>query len=104
MKNAEFIEIVREQIQTCLDILDVKRDDYDGVEADRFNAFKRAAMLQNESPIRALGGMMAKHTTSIYDMIEGGQYSMEKWTEKITDHINYLLLLKALVKEESSNE
>ena len=40
--------------------------------------------------------MMAKHTTSVYDMVESGKpYSLELWDEKITDHINYLILLRA---------
>lgn len=29
-------------------------------------------------------------------------YSLDRWTEKITDSINYLLLLKALVEEEAN--
>jgi hypothetical protein len=49
---------------------------------------------------QALGGMMAKHTISIYDMIDtGNDYPMALWDEKITDHLNYLLLLKAVVSE-----
>jgi len=44
--------------------------------------------------------MMAKHTVSIYDMCGSGEiYDIAKWDEKITDHINYLLLLRALVED-----
>lgn len=43
---------------------------------------------------------MAKHTVSVYDMAESGQlYPIELWQEKITDHINYLFLLNAIVRE-----
>ena len=46
--------------------------------------------------------MMAKHTVSVYDMCESGeQYPVELWQEKITDSINYLLLLNAMVREDS---
>jgi hypothetical protein len=52
--------------------------------------------------------MMAKHTISIYDMCYGDRngktYSLELWDEKITDSINYLLLLKALVTEAKVHE
>lgn len=45
--------------------------------------------------------MMAKHTVSIYDMCNSGlKYPIELWNEKITDHINYLLLLRAIIEEE----
>ena len=33
---------------------------------------------------------------------DGRSYSLDRWTEKITDSINYLLLLKALVEEEAN--
>ena len=51
---------------------------------------------------KALAGMMVKHTVSIYDMINNPDttYDMDVWNEKITDHINYLLLLRAVVIEE----
>lgn len=104
MINAEFNKIVDNQLQTCRDILTIKRADYDGDEDDRFNAFKRAANLQNCTVKEALAGMMAKHTTSIYDMCESDEsYAKEKWIEKITDHINYLLLLRAIIEEETND-
>jgi hypothetical protein len=44
--------------------------------------------------------MMAKHTVSIYDMCNSGkEYSIDMWNEKITDSINYLLLLRALIED-----
>ena len=45
--------------------------------------------------------MMAKHIVSLYDMCfdDGGSYDMDTWEEKITDSLNYLFLLKAVVKE-----
>ena len=44
--------------------------------------------------------MMAKHTVSVYDMCNiGDNYPLELWSEKITDSINYLILLRALVEE-----
>jgi hypothetical protein len=56
--------------------------------------------LKGETPEQALAGMMAKHTVSIYDMCcDGLSHPIEMWDEKITDHINYLILLKTLVEE-----
>lgn len=86
-----------------MNLLGAKGTEYDSDSNDRLHSFKVAAELQHETPIQALAGMMAKHTVSIYDMCEDTNtlYNLAKWTEKITDHINYLLLLKAMVCEEA---
>ena len=51
---------------------------------------------------------MVKHTASVYDLIRESDNSdfvnMRLWNEKITDHINYLLLLKAAVVEHSRED
>ena len=43
---------------------------------------------------------MAKHTLSIYNLIDDKCDNLALFEEKITDHINYLLLLKCLLKDE----
>jgi len=82
-----------------------KTKEYTGDNADRLSAFKTAAALQSCSPQQALAGMMAKHIVSLYDMCfaEGMSFSLDIWNEKITDSLNYLFLLKAIVKEELSH-
>lgn len=103
MKIDKFEKIVDNQIYYCRHLLVDKGKEYAGGD-DRLNAFKVAAKLQNISAKEALCGMMAKHTFSIYEMcFDKRNYSIDKWTEKITDHINYLLLLKAIVEEEGEN-
>ena len=68
---------------------------------DRLHNFRVAAVIQRVSAKDALAGMMAKHTVSVYDMCGSEEtFSQELWDEKITDSINYLLLLRALVQEE----
>lgn len=48
---------------------------------------------------------MAKHTVSIYDMSRANEaFPLELWDEKITDHINYLILLRALLVEEDEED
>lgn len=85
----------------CMDTLSHKAGEY--ATHDRLHNFKQAAHFQRESSPQALGGMMAKHTVSIYDMIHNESTDMAMWTEKIKDHINYLLLLWALVNERSGD-
>jgi len=100
MKTEQFNTIIEEQQKRCVDILINKAKEY--ATEDRLHNFKVAAELQMTTPINALAGMLSKHTVSIYDMCRSDQiYPKELWDEKITDHINYLLLLKALTVEES---
>lgn len=100
MTTRNFEIVMEKQFNICRNLLILKNREYAGMENDRFHTFLVAAALQDETPKQALAGMMAKHTVSIYDMCRSGEHSLEKWDEKITDSINYLLLLKAMVEEE----
>ena len=107
MNDAKFKEVINSQIDRCLDVLDKKSFEY-AEDGDRLHNFKVAASLQECSVQQALSGMMAKHTISIYDLCRSNsEVSKELWDEKITDSINYLLLLKASLvdakKEQVSN-
>lgn len=106
MKADFFQQIFDYQIDRVASVLVNKAREY-ADDVDRLANFKRAAELQNTTPIKALGGMMAKHTISVYDMIDSDKtYGIELWDEKITDHINYLILLRAAladVEEEKRN-
>ena len=50
-------------------------------------------------------GMLSKHLISVSDMcMDEQQYSKEQWDEKITDSINYFMILCAIVEEELNEE
>ena len=99
MKTDRFNQIIDSQLDTCKDILQSKATEY--ATEDRLHNFRVAAGLQGVSAKNALGGMMAKHTVSIYDMcVSEESFSHQLWDEKITDSINYLLLLRAVIQEE----
>lgn len=101
MNSEQFATIFNQQMKLCEDTLLHKAGEY-ATDDDRLHNFQIASALQGCTPVQALGGMMAKHSTSIYDMIQvkdPAQFTMEMWNEKITDHINYLILLKATVHE-----
>lgn len=100
MTTTMFEAIINAQFEKCKDVLIEKAKQYAG-EGDRLHNFRCAAGMQCCSAKEALAGMMAKHTISIYDMCRDGKHhSEELWNEKITDHINYLLLLRAIVTED----
>ena len=96
MNHEAFNRVLQTQVEISTRILASKSLEY--ATEDRLHNFKVAAELQGTTPKAALAGMMCKHTVSIYDMcISGKEYPFEMWSEKITDHINYLLLLKAII-------
>lgn len=103
MNNTEFEKIIAEQFDSCRETLLKKAEEY-ADDTDRLHNFKIAAKLQGVTPLAALGGMMAKHTVSVYDLIRrhenGFEIKKEMWDEKIGDSINYLLLMQGLLAEE----
>jgi hypothetical protein len=99
MNSATLQQIIDEQLDRCMRTLSTKAGEY--ATADRLHHFRVAATMQGITPAQALAGMMAKHTVSIYDMCNSAKdYPIAQWNEKITDHINYLLLLAAAVRDE----
>lgn len=100
MNQEEFEDAINDQLETCTELLFSKSDAYNEGD-DKLRSFRVAAVLQGVTIEAALGGMLAKHIVSIYDMIDGAieNYWVGTWEEKIADAINYLLILKAMVAE-----
>lgn len=103
MDSTDFQKHLNEMQKFTVDTLAAKAKEY--ATDDRLHNFKQAANLQRVHPISALAGMMAKHTVSVYDLIRdteaGCEVPLELWQEKVTDHINYLYLLWALINEKA---
>jgi len=102
MNLEKFNEIIDEVFSQCKTLLTKKGDEYTGKE-DRLEQFKIAATIKRETPLESLSGMMIKHTTKLYGKI--GDYpgiisNVDEWEEVINDHINYLILLKAVLIDE----
>ena len=106
MNTERFNEVLENTLNKCVKVLGCKAGEY--ATEDRLHNFKVAAEIQNCTPITALAGMMAKHTVSVYDLIQRQEQGLvvpkEMWDEKIGDSINYLILLTALVEEKSDDE
>lgn len=105
MTYEDFNKVVEEQYQICKAVLNRKSKEYAPKE-DRLSAFKTAAAVLHKKPIQALSGQMSKHTISLFEMIDlNHDYNdMALWQEKLTDSINYLFLLKALLLDEQASE
>lgn len=106
MTTHDFNEIIKEQIGRCEAVLIRKGDEY-AMTDDRLSAFKKAAVLQDETMLQAALGMLAKHLVSVVDMIQSPNptsFGIDRWNEKLTDAINYLLIMRAIIEEGSVNE
>ena len=100
MNHETFKTIITQMQKDSLATLLQKNSGYSN--ADPLHNFHQAAKLKGETTLKAIGGMMAKHTVSIYDLINKAseEYVPEEvWFEKIQDHMNYLLFLWAAVEE-----
>ena len=99
MNHDDLKAIFQFQMEDCRDVLFTKSEEY-ASDTDRLHNFKVAAKLLDERPEQVLAGFMAKHSVSVFDMCNSNEaYSDKLWSEKITDHINYLILLRALTIE-----
>lgn len=103
MNSEQFSQVFDHQMKMCSEVLFNKATEY-ATDDDRMHNFNTAAKLTGETPVQALAGFMVKHTISIYDMVaeDPNSFSEGTWDEKITDHINYLILLQALLLEARS--
>ena len=110
MNQKEFNEVIVRQTDHCKSMLMTKGSEHapkalKNAAVDRLAHFKKAAVVMNSTPKAALMGMLSKHLISLSDMCtDERQYAKEQWDEKITDSINYFLILRAIVEVELSEE
>lgn len=101
MLSDDFNNIIDARIKIIRKTLQKKGAEYAST-LDRLSNFKQAAALRQTTPLDALGGMVAKQIVSIFDMIltfTPSEPNYLLWDEKITDVINYMILLDALIIE-----
>lgn len=103
MRTKDLKELMEYQFDQCRAVMTGKSEEYTEGSQDKLEHFKAAAALMGVKPEAALMGMMSKHLVSVADMCMdprgSGAYTMERWDEKITDSLNYLILLRAIVEE-----
>lgn len=100
MDTNQFNKVFEHQIRKSEECLIVKAREYASGD-DRLHNFKVSAGFTQTTPKEALWGFLTKHLVSLSDMVVSDEvYSQDTWDEKITDAINYLILLRALEVEE----
>ena len=106
MNTDKFNEVLNSRLDKIKTVLAKKAGEY--VKADdRLYNFRRASKVFGVTDIEALSGMMAKHLVSILDIIDDakvGKYpSIALRDEKIGDMINYLILLEAMLIDNTAS-
>lgn len=108
LNTKQLEEVIDAQLDNCRNVLLQKGNEYapasqEDNDEDRLKHFEKAASIMNTTRKRALFNLMSKHLISISDLTaeEDTEYPISLWEEKITDTINYLLLLKAIVIEDN---
>ena len=99
MDSKKFNEILEKRIDKIKNVLSSKEKEY-ASGSDRLHNFKVAAEIMNETPEKALFGMLLKHIVSVIDMVNDPKSISEYLiNEKIGDVINYFILLESLMWE-----
>ena len=102
MTSDAFTALLNRRIESMETTLLKKAGEYAN-RYDRLHNFKRAAGILGTTPEEALVGMMVKHLTSIFDIVDripdGCLPTRAMLDEKIGDTINYAVLLEALITE-----
>jgi len=101
MELEDFKILTVERFRACLDLMCGKKNEEYSRNNDKLHNFKTAAMIRNSTPEDALIGMWLKHLVSVFDIVDDLPKLPDNsiLEEKITDSINYLVLLEALIKE-----
>lgn len=99
MTPEDFASIAVERLGYCQTLLISKGKEYSR-NGDRLWNFKAAAAMKGCTPEEALMGMLLKHWVSIMDMVaEPGKVTVNMIDDKLSDNINYSLLLEGLFLE-----
>lgn len=93
--------IVKKRLALVEQIFSRKVEEY--ARGDRLSNFKVVAKFMGLTPEKVCFVWILKHIEAlksfINDLDEGKLQSPERWTEKIGDTINYMILLEALIVE-----
>lgn len=106
MNQEEFTQLVDETIKSTGALLISKGAEYAG-SADRLANFKRGAALTGATPLQVAFVYASKHYDSLANFVrnEAAGKDRQKLSEpiegRLDDLINYCILMKAIIKENS---
>lgn len=105
MNQADFQEIVNDTIKSTAALLVAKGEEYAGT-SDRLANFKRGALLTGTTPLQVAFIYASKHYDSLSTYVRKDsacfkQFLSEPIEGRLDDLINYCILMKAIIKENS---
>src|SRR4051812_29184476 len=106
MNQADFNVVINETMENINKLMRVKGGEYAGSE-DRLANFKRGQLRTGAHPMQVLWIYLSKHIDSVETFIKDTAAGIQRERSepidgRLDDIINYCLLMKALVKEQSS--
>ena len=108
MTDKEFMELAQKRVVHALALMETAKGPEYSRGGDRFSNFRAAGRILGVKPTTALLGMLVKHLVSVIDIVkdieEDRTVILAQLQEKLTDSINYLLLLEGLVMEGNFEE
>ena len=100
MNSKRFYYLVDKETERIKNTLISKGEEYSTLD-NKLHNFDKAGRKSNQSREKALMGMLLKHEVSIDDIVnkldEGKLPTLDLLSEKITDILNYYILLKACI-------
>lgn len=104
MNRDNFNKHVDTVIANCKAILGTKGEDYSYAEEDRLSNFKETAKEVSLTKYNVWYVYFNKGLSSIRRYITKGKVESENIHSRILDAINYLILLDAMIEEDSKNQ
>lgn len=102
MNSKDLTRLVNYRIKAAKETLNTKNDIY-ARTSDRLSNFKTGATFLNITPEKCLFSYLTKHLSALHEFIlrldDNNLTDLAEWQEKISDSINYLILLEALITE-----
>lgn len=103
MNRDKLLKHIEQRINKCKDVLGYKNSEYASQQDVMLN-FKNAANFLGTTPEKVAFGYMMKHFESVKSIVyDGKPVSKELYEEKITDLINYLLLIDTMMMDKLPN-
>jgi hypothetical protein len=99
MTNKEFIEEVKDTFVSCSKLLTEKGRIY-GLDGDRLGQLKLIGVLCRKHATETTYTLVSKHFVALGQMLENPvPYSDEDFDNYILDIINYMVLIRSLLKD-----
>lgn len=99
MKQEDFNKFVEYKLDRISKMLIQKGQEYSKID-NKLHNFDKAGRMSNQTREKALLGMLLKHQVSVDDIVEDLETKLPTYDlieEKITDILNYYILLHACI-------